>query len=107
MKKLFTIALMFILSCSLVACGCQAQDAAPTTVPTTVAPTTAAPTTAATTAPATGVTVPSMDSTIETNIPDPEVTPGITDMTEGASQDETGENADNNADAAAGNRMRR
>lgn len=113
MKKLFTIALSLVLTCFLSACGCQAQKPAPTTTaPTTTAPTTKAttPTTASTTAPTTGVTVPSMDTTMETNIPDPEVEPGVTDMTEGAFDNEENggmNGTENTEDAGAGSRMRR
>ena len=86
MKKLFTIALAFVLTASLAACGCQAQEEVPaTTIATT------APTTAATTAPTTAVTMPAMDPTTATNIPDPEVDNNSTEMTEEIGES-TGEN---------------
>ena len=77
MKKLFSIVLMLIFGCSLVACGCEAQTTAPTTVPATKAPTTIV-----TTAPTTSTITPTTDPTIESNIPDPEVMPGTTDVIE-------------------------
>ena len=80
MKKLFSIALALVLTCSLAACGCQAQDTMPaTTAPTTV-PVTTAPTSAPTTAP---TTAPPMDPSMETNIPYPSVDTSTPDMTEG------------------------
>lgn len=91
MKKLFTIVLAFVLTFVLAACGCQAQETAPTTVATV--PATTVP---VTTAPTTEATIPStmepMDPTIETNIPDPDVdnsTPGMTeDSTESTGSEE-------------------
>ena len=93
MKKLFTIALSLVLTCSLAACGCQAQEPAPTTT----VPTTNAPTTTATTAPTTTATVPSMDPTIDTNIPDAEVESNSTEVTEGTggAGESIGENGNN------------
>ena len=40
MKKLFTIALALVLTCNLVACGCQAQETKPATTAPTTTPTT-------------------------------------------------------------------
>ena len=80
MKKLFTIALALVLTCSLAACGCQAQEPSqPTTAPTTM-PTTAPATTAPTPLP-TENTEPMMDPSTETNIPDPEVDSNSTEST--------------------------
>ena len=81
MKKLFTIALAFVLTCALAACGCQAQEPAPTTTIATTAPVTTVPTTT--------VTVPSMDPTTATNIHDPEVDSNSTEMTEEYTEDVT------------------
>ena len=83
MKKLFTIALAFVLTFALAACGCQAKNTMPTTV--TTVPTTTAPTTAATVP----STVQPMDPTVETNIPDPAVDTSMPDMTENT-EDTTG-----------------
>ena len=94
MKKLSTIAFAFVLIFSLAACGCQAQESTPaTTIPTTSAPVTTAPATTATTMPASTATVPSMDPTIDTNIPDPEVDSNSTEMTEDTTES-TGANED-------------
>lgn len=84
MKKLFTVALALVLTFSMAACGCQAQDKTPaTTAPTTV------PTTAPTTTPTTAPTMP-MDPTVETNIPDPSVDPSMPDN--GSASEESGNN---------------
>lgn len=91
MKKLFSIVFAFVLTVVLAACGCQAQENTPaTTIPTTV-PVTTAPTTMPTTEP---TTLPPMDPTIQTNIPDPEVDTGNSEMTESTERD-TGSSTQN------------
>ena len=76
MKQFFAIALALVLTIGLCACGRRPAETMPTTLPTTV------PTTTAATAPATHTTLPSMDTTLETNIPDPSVDTSMPDATD-------------------------
>ena len=112
MKKLFSIVLASVLTFTLAACGCQAQDPTPaTTIPTTM-PATTAPTTVPTTEPATvPSTNPPMDPTMETNIPDPSVDTSMPDMTGDATEgtsgtNENGTKSQNNMQDSANSRMR-
>lgn len=78
MKKLFTVALIFVMVCTLAACGCQAQETTPvTTMPATTAPTTTVPPTETTLM----TTEPALDATMGTNIPDPTVDSNSTEET--------------------------
>lgn len=74
MKKSFALLMAICMVISLCACGRnKPAETMPTTTPTTVP---------ATTAPTTHATMPSVDPTMETNIPDPSVDTSMPDVTE-------------------------
>ena len=79
MKQLIAIALAFVLTCGLCACGRKNNKPEPsTTIPTTTAPTVV--TTAPTTEPTLEMTLP--EPTLDTNIPDPSIETGEMETTE-------------------------
>ena len=89
MKKLCIIALVFVLTFALAACGRRKNDNTITTMPTTQP----------TTTPTTDTSIlPEMDPTMDTNVPDPDVNGAVPDGTDGMDtilDDMTGDSKNN------------
>lgn len=90
MKKLCVALTLIILAMSVCACGRETQQPA-ATIPSATTPATT---------PSEDMTLPTIDPTMGTNIPDPEVDPNSTmDMTDPSANDNSNTPTENNENA--------